>query len=1064
MNKLGTKLGAVAMSAVMALTFAPSAAITSLAASGDGLTDATLGVEAVHSVYNPNTGEHLFTTSDGEVDYLVNKVTGWKDEGVKWYTPSISDVPVYRVYNPNSGDHHYTTDLEERAFNLKNGWVNDNEGKPFFYAADSDDPDAIPVYRLFNPNETTGTHHYTTDLGEYVWNVGLGWKGEGSKFNGYPLDYEPEKEELTVSINNTTPKVGDTLTATVTPADLTGVTFQWYAGDDKIADETDATLLVTEDMEGKAIKVEAKDAEGKIVTSTATAAVVKPQATITDVDQLTANQVEITFSANASEVTKDQIQITNDTDAVVTPINTLEFVKDGDGTKATATLATPLKDKVSYTVSYGDSNMTFIASVGAVAAIDILTASAQYNTTTEIEYIIRDANGVDVTSSINKKSDITIDYDGDGTVETDPEKPTIIFDTEDGTCKITITYADDDDDTEDVVGKGEIVCVAAEAIKGTPLYTSKENADPDLNLLSEAPQKFYRVGTSDTTVKVAEGNTANVYFTALDDKGAAIKYTAYDIESVADDDIASASMDSATSGKFAKLVVNGNKEGNTTINLKAENNGAPWYYTISVTVYDPTEAVKSTFTATRTTMSNAYDVDYKGEVELKCFDRAGNEVAAEAADYTVSPDEVKIADKITGEFDQDVNCNGFNFNEATGVYTAWGAKGGTYTISVVPTVGDKKLSTKKVSITVQALPENVWNSDGIVNGTTTSVAPVDAAYQIELSSTSVGLVDSVKGENKNMRARLYATVNGKFAGYVRGGLTGGGSTVSQDLTKTGGATYTATVSGNGVAADTEGSWGWSGSTAADYLDPENEANAGRFDIAKPWMTDGTPTTIGSGTLNISNSTKIADGSIVAEVTFGGLYAGPQGQLYDIFGANEGVYKAAKLFSSDIELDAANPSLVGGYMYYKDSKFKSFSDDYFARAGSYEVKFTYTLDPTKAGNILTLKDAKVGSQAKKFVVNDDLYKPSIEILNRSTDFSIDDLKDCVAVDCDLNNNDGVGESLEAVLWTSTNNKPNDAQIVADTDGQRIGKWVKVQENEGPVVIHYYIPKGTTFKAK
>ena len=860
-------------------------------------------------------------------------------------------------------------------------------------------------------------------------------------------------------------KVGDTLTATVTPADLTGVTFQWYAGDDKIADETDATLLVTEDMEGKAIKVEAKDAEGKIVTSTATAAVVKPQATITDVDQLTANQVEITFSANASEVTKDQIQITNDTDAVVTPINTLEFVKDGDGTKATATLATPLKDKVSYTVSYGDSNMTFIASVGAVAAIDILTASAQYNTTTEIEYIIRDANGVDVTSSINKKSDITIDYDGDGTVETDPEKPTIIFDTEDGTCKITITYADDDDDTEDVVGKGEIVCVAAEAIKGTPLYTSKENADPDLNLLSEAPQKFYRVGTSDTTVKVAEGSTANVYFTALDDKGAAIKYTAYDIESVADDDIASASMDSATSGKFAKLVVNGNKEGNTTINLKAENNGAPWYYTISVTVYDPTEAVKSTFTATRTTMSNAYDVDYKGKVELKCFDRAGNEVAAEAADYTVSPDEVKIADKITGEFDQAGNCNGFNFNEATGVYTAWGAKGGTYTISVVPTVGDKKLSTKKVSITVQALPENVWNSDGVVGVGGAAVAPVDAAYQIELSSASVGLVNSAKGETKNMRARLYATVNGKFAGYVRGGLAGGAGTVSQDINKDGLADYRASVSGNGVAADTEGSWGWGAGTASNYLDPVNEALAGQFDITKPWQTNSaTGTAIGSGTLNISNSTKIANGSIVAEVTFGGLYAGPQGQLYDIFGANEVVYKTAKLFSSDIELDAVASDANGNYNYYKDSKFKSFSDDCFARAGSYEVKFTYTLDPVKAGTIGTLKDAKIGSQAKKFVVNDDLYKPNIEILSRSTDFSIDDLKDCVAVDCDLNNNDGVGESLEAVLWTSTNNKPNDAEPVADTDGQRIGKWVKVRENEGPVVIHYYIPKGTTFKAK
>ena len=47
---------------------------------------------------------------------------GWRYEGIAWY--SGGDVPLYRLYNPNAwtGTHHYTTSAEERDFLASIGW------------------------------------------------------------------------------------------------------------------------------------------------------------------------------------------------------------------------------------------------------------------------------------------------------------------------------------------------------------------------------------------------------------------------------------------------------------------------------------------------------------------------------------------------------------------------------------------------------------------------------------------------------------------------------------------------------------------------------------------------------------------------------------------------------------------------------------------------------------------------------------------------------------------------------------------------------------------------------
>ena len=71
-----------------------------------------LGSGEMYRVYNPNSGEHFYTSNKAEKDHLVN--LGWKYEGIGWKAPTVSNYPVYRLYNANGGEHHYTMNAAEK--------------------------------------------------------------------------------------------------------------------------------------------------------------------------------------------------------------------------------------------------------------------------------------------------------------------------------------------------------------------------------------------------------------------------------------------------------------------------------------------------------------------------------------------------------------------------------------------------------------------------------------------------------------------------------------------------------------------------------------------------------------------------------------------------------------------------------------------------------------------------------------------------------------------------------------------------------------------------------------
>lgn len=126
----------------------------------------------VYRLYNPNSGMHHYTLSDGERAALTE--AGWNDEGVAWTAPKSAEIPVYRMYNPGNGDHLYTQDFATCESLQEQGWQ--PEGVPFFTNRGGN-----PVFRLYNPN--SGEHFYTASEGEKDNLQYADWDYEGVAFN-----------------------------------------------------------------------------------------------------------------------------------------------------------------------------------------------------------------------------------------------------------------------------------------------------------------------------------------------------------------------------------------------------------------------------------------------------------------------------------------------------------------------------------------------------------------------------------------------------------------------------------------------------------------------------------------------------------------------------------------------------------------------------------------------------------------------------------------------------------------------------------------------------------------
>ena len=131
--------------------------------------------KTMYRLYNPNSGEHFYTSDTFERDHVI--AAGWNDEGIGWTAPTEGQ-PVYRLYNANAGDHHYTISANERDTLVSIGWTDEGIGWM------SDPARGVPIWREYNPYATAGAHNFTASLNEHVELCGLGWRGEGIAWYG----------------------------------------------------------------------------------------------------------------------------------------------------------------------------------------------------------------------------------------------------------------------------------------------------------------------------------------------------------------------------------------------------------------------------------------------------------------------------------------------------------------------------------------------------------------------------------------------------------------------------------------------------------------------------------------------------------------------------------------------------------------------------------------------------------------------------------------------------------------------------------------------------------------
>lgn len=138
---------------------------------------------AVHRLYNPNDGDHLYTTDANEARSLASK--GWKDEGALGVAPAgLTDV--YRFVNASTGQHILTDDFAEaeallrQGQNLSDGTRAGWQYEGVAFVARDGDGGPVRVHRLYREG---APHLLTADENEVKTLVAKGWKDEGVKFS-----------------------------------------------------------------------------------------------------------------------------------------------------------------------------------------------------------------------------------------------------------------------------------------------------------------------------------------------------------------------------------------------------------------------------------------------------------------------------------------------------------------------------------------------------------------------------------------------------------------------------------------------------------------------------------------------------------------------------------------------------------------------------------------------------------------------------------------------------------------------------------------------------------------
>ena len=237
------------------------AGVNVVAFAADGDLDDTISVQKFYfDATKGGNGEHIYTVDEDEISWYKS-LPSWNDEGEAWKAPLFSEDPVYRVANYNTGEHLWITDKGYVDYLVGLGWTQE-QGVAFY----SDENMGVPVYRLWNGTDGVGSHHFTTNEEEIAWLVSTGWTNEGPQFYGVKEE-EPVGEIVALQTGaNTIEVTSDTDLSGATDVDLfKGSTEQeqiWVYNDE----ENVIYITTTTKLTDGEYSVVVSDEEGNVAT------------------------------------------------------------------------------------------------------------------------------------------------------------------------------------------------------------------------------------------------------------------------------------------------------------------------------------------------------------------------------------------------------------------------------------------------------------------------------------------------------------------------------------------------------------------------------------------------------------------------------------------------------------------------------------------------------------------------------------------------------------------------------------------------------------------------------
>jgi hypothetical protein len=132
------------------------------------------GTTAVHEYYNPNYNvkDHFFTTQfDLCFDYELYEYfpctisTNWQYVREAYWAFTYQEtgtVRFHRYWNPNLGDHFWTTNINELGYYPGNNWQYETQDPLYVYT--SAQTGTVPLYRYYHWEDAD--HLYTIDPNE----------------------------------------------------------------------------------------------------------------------------------------------------------------------------------------------------------------------------------------------------------------------------------------------------------------------------------------------------------------------------------------------------------------------------------------------------------------------------------------------------------------------------------------------------------------------------------------------------------------------------------------------------------------------------------------------------------------------------------------------------------------------------------------------------------------------------------------------------------------------------------------------------------------------------------